>query len=430
MALKRQLSVVELTLMGVGMILGAGIYALIGVAGAEAGPSLWLAFLTAGVISLLTSLTYAELAAMMPRAGSSYHYVREAFHSPNLAFLSGWLLIAATVIAATTVAWGFANYVSTLGVPLDPFYAAAAVLVLAVWVNLRGVRMTSLVNELATVLEALGLVVVIFVGLSLVGFSPILSAEMPRGLDGFMGAVALAFFAFIGFEVIANEAGEARRPGRDVPLALLLAVLISAALYTLTAISFTSLLSYDQIVSLAESGKGPLATAVGSVGGGTLLLALSIVALFSTGNTILLCITSASRMLYGVATRQALPALFARTREATPVNALLFSGLVAILLLFAGKMEVVANATVLGMLAVFALDNLAVIKLRFEWPGAHRPFRIPLNYGEVPLTALFGFLSCVGLFSYSAALMPEAFAIFLALGLVGFILRKAAGAVG
>lgn len=422
MALKRELGLIELTLMGVGMILGAGIYVLVGIAGVQAGPSLWLAFVVAGIISLLTGLSYAELASAFPKAGSSFNYVKHAFKNNSLAFVSGWVFIASAVVAAATVSLGFAQYVNSLGIAMQLLYSAVIILAIAVFLNIKGVNIASKVNDFATLLEVLGLVIVIVIGFGLT--QPSISIQMPNGLEGFFSAVALAFFAFIGFEVIANEAGEAKNPSKNVPLALILAIVISLVLYSLTAISFTSMASYEQIIGFAQTKVGPLASAVGIVAGGGMLLVLSVIALFSTGNTVLLSITAASRMVYGMSEGRALPKQFSQTIKSTPVKAILLSGLIALVLLFAGNIEVVANASVLGMLLVFALDNFSVIKLRFAEPKTRRPFKLPLNIGGVPVTAALGAFSCIGLFAYSAITSTDALLILIALIALGIILNK------
>ncbi len=426
MGLKRQLSLLELTLMGVGMILGAGIYALVGIAGVHAGNSLWLAFAVAGVIAALTGLSYAELASMVPEAGSSFNYARHAFKNKDLAFLAGWLLAISSVIAAATVSLGFAHYVNALGINPVLLYSAIFVLFLSVFFNIKGLEIAAKVNDVAAVLEILGLIGVIIIGFAL---SPHINFgfDMPEGISGFFSAVALAFFAFLGFEVIANEAGEAKNPSKNVPLALILSVGISIVLYGLVTIAFTSMASYSQIVSFAQGSQGALASAVGLVAGAQALVVLSIVALFSTGNTVLLSITNASRTLYGMAVSKALPRLFSQTRNSTPVNALLFSGFVSLLLLFFAGIETVANAAVLGMLLVFALDNFAVIKLRFAEPHTKRPFKLPLNIANIPLTSLLGVLACLGLFAYSALQMPVALGILAGLVVLGLILKKVVG---
>ena len=409
--------------MGVGMILGAGIYALVGIAGVHAGNSLWLAFAAAGVIAALTGLSYAELASMFPEAGSSFNYAVHAFKNKDLAFLAGWILAISSVIAAATVSLGFAHYINALGINPVLLYSAIFVLFLSVFFNIKGLEIAAKVNDIAAVLEILGLIAVIIIGFTL---SPSINFgfDMPEGISGFFSAVALAFFAFLGFEVIANEAGEAKNPSKNVPLALILSVGISIVLYGLVTIAFTSMASYDQIVSFTQGSQGALASAVGLVAGANFLVALSIIALFSTGNTVLLSITNASRTLYGMAVNKALPRLFSQTHNSTPVNALLFSGFVSLILLFFAGIETVANAAVLGMLLVFALDNLAVVKLRFSDSRAKRPFQLPLTIARAPLSAVLGVLACLGLFAYSAWQMPTALAILVGLVVLGLILRK------
>ena len=291
--LRRRLGLPSLTLYGLGLILGAGIYSIIGEAAAEAGRGLWLAFLLGAAIALLTGLSYAELAAMFPKAGAEYTYAAEAFpRRPWLASSTGYVLLGAGLATAATVAAAFGGY---LGVFLDwpSWVGAIAVLVAAGAVALAGIRESAWANAAMTALEVGGLLLVVWLAFrhadvaGAVGFAP------PAGLAA---AGALVFFAYLGFEDLANLAEEAREPERRVPQAILLSVAISALLYALVGAAAIALAGADRLAG----SDSPLAEAAAEAGpgyGG----ALAAIALAATANTVLITLVALSRMLLAMA---------------------------------------------------------------------------------------------------------------------------------
>jgi len=217
-SLKRELGLLEVTLSGVGIILGAGIYVLIGQAAGLAGNALWLAFGLSAIIALLTGLSYAELSSMFPKAGAEYDYVANAFNK-RLAFVIGWLVFLSGVLAAATVALGFAGYFAALtSVPL--IISAVVLLVLLTVLLGYGVKETARVAVIATLIEAAGLVLIIALGLPHLG--SVNYWEMPQGFSGLFAASALIFFAYQGFESMVKFSEETRSPETTVPKALVL----------------------------------------------------------------------------------------------------------------------------------------------------------------------------------------------------------------
>lgn len=420
MALRRVLSLAEAVLLGVGIIVGAGIYSLVGVAGKHAGGSLWLAFLAAGALAVLVALTYAELSSRFPRAGSSFQYVRHAFQKPLASFVSGWLVAVAGIIAAATVSLAFGQYAYGLaGVP--PTWAAAALLVAVGLLNTISLKAASRFNTVATLLEVTGLAAILVLA---IWARPeqffALSFQMPEAFPGFINAVVLAFFAYLGFEVVANTAEELREPRKNLPRAILISVAVCAVLYVLVAQAYTALLPYEEAVRIVQQGKGPLASAAASVAGPVVFTLLAAIALFSTSNTVLVSLFGASRMQYGMARQKALPAWFSATnRNELPHWAVAGSTLAAVALMSLGDLELLGEASVVGMLAVFALDNAALIRIRLKEKRMPRGFKVPLNVGRVPMPAVVAAIACTALVLYQAVASPASVAIAAGLGLVG-----------
>ena len=384
--LQRSLGLGSLTFYGVGLILGAGIYSILGEAAGIAGEALWISFLLGSLAALLTGLSYAELATMFPQAGAEYVYVREAW--PRMSWLPGtlgWVLMVAGVATTATVAMAFAGYAS-LFVAVPSWVIAGTLVTAAVALNVVGVNEASWANIVFTLIEAAGLVALIVVGARDPDFGRVFISAPHAGV---LGGAALIFFAYLGFEDIANLAEEATHPARDIPRAILIAVAVSTVLYVLVAAAGVALL---EPAKLARSAS-PLADAM-QAGAPQLAGALGGVALFATANTALITITAASRLLLSMARGSDAPPLLARTlaRRKTPAPAILLAGLGALVFLPLGGVGLVGSVASLLALVAFASVNAALVRLRFTRPEEERPFRVPLDLGRVPVLPAFGLL--------------------------------------
>ncbi len=351
--LQRTLGVWQVSLAGIGVILGAGVYALVGPAAREAGGALWLAFLLAGVAAGLTAYSYARLARMRPKDSPEFQYTALAF-GPRVGFVAGWLMLAADLLAVATVALGFGGYLAHLaGTPVVPnALALLAVVALVVYVGIG--ESVGLAIAL-TVVEAAGLVFVIVVGLPFWGTGSYL--EMPRGLDGVSSAAALIFFAYLGFDELGNFAEEMRQPERDLPRALVVSMSATTAIYLLVAVSAVGAVGWRD---LADSAA-PLALVAGKALGARADTALSLVALAATANTVLLLMVAASRSVYGMATAGVLPGRLSRVgRRGTPVTAGVVVFGIAAALTLGGNLARVAALTDAAVLVSFILVNLSL----------------------------------------------------------------------
>jgi APA family basic amino acid/polyamine antiporter len=390
--LARELGLWEVTLSGVGIIFGAGIYALIGVAAGEAGNAVWLSFIISAVAALFTALSYAELSSLYPRAGAEYEYTAEAA-GEYLAFVVGWLIIFSGIVAAAAVALGFANYFAALtGAPVVP--VAALLLIALMALLLIGIRESTLVAVVFTLIEAGGLLLIIIAGIPYLGSVDYL--EMPLGLPGVFTAAALVFFAFLGFEEMVKFSEETVDPERTVPKALLIALSICTVLYILVSISAVSVIGWEGLAA-SDAPFNAVATAVWGDAGA---LTLSVIALFATANTVLLLLLAASRISYGMARSGSLPRSLSQvhpTRQ-TPFVAIIAVTLGSFLFLFLGDIGLVANVTNFTLFVTFGVVNSAVILLRIKSPSMPRPFTIPGAIRAVPVIPVLGILSCAFLF--------------------------------
>jgi APA family basic amino acid/polyamine antiporter len=408
--LRRALGFAELTASGVGIIVGAGIYVLIGAATKEAGEQVWLAFAVAGVLSAITALSYSELASMFPRASAEYEYTRNAF--PGwFAFVVGWVMVAGLVVAAAAVALGFARYLGQF-TDLPERVGALLLLALVTSIALGGIKNSARLTLALTAVQVGGLLLIVGVGITHVDGTGLSSGH---GAGGVLSAAALVFFAFIGFDEVITLSEETRDPARTVPRALLAALGLSSLLYVAVAIVAVSVLGGP---GLAASER-PLADVMGHVVGGVSVDIVAVIALVSTTNTTLLALTAGSRLAYGMASQGAFPAPLARVSgRGVPAVTVGLCAVAAAGFVLVGNVSVVAGVTDFAVYLVFLAVNATVVILRVRRPGASRPFRVPWAFGAIPVLPLLGFAATV-LMMTGLELKPLAIGgVVVAVGLV------------
>ncbi len=386
--LDRTLGFGQITASGVGIIIGAGIYVLLGSSTAEAGSAVWLSFLLAGGLSALTALSYAELASMFPSAGAEYEYTRQVA-PPWMAFVVGWVMILGLVIASAAVALGFASYLRYfVAVPLR--LGAWALLGLVTLVALGGIKQSARLTVTLSAFQVGGLLVIIAIGIPHLGEHSLVAGSTTTGV---VSAAALVFFAFIGFDEVITLAEETKNPGRTVPRALLLALAVSTLLYVAVAVAAISVLGPAALGASEQPLADVMAVAVGSRSA----TMVAVIAMIATTNTSLLAITAASRLQYGMAHAGVLPEQFRRLNSRrAPWIALIGAATVAAGFVGMGDLELVAGITDFSVYLVFVAVNAAVILLRFRQPNRPRPFAVRGRIGALPLIPV-GALCAVGL---------------------------------
>jgi len=386
--LRRVLGLAEVTAGGIGIIIGAGIYVLVGSAAAEAGASVWMAFAIAAGISFLTALSYMELVSMYPSAAGEYEYTRRAF--PEwLAFSVGWIMIAGLVVAAAAISLGFSRYLGYF-VDVDVRLGAICLLVLVSFIASAGIRHAAKLTIVLSTVQVGGLLLVVAIGVPHFGQQNLLEVESVAGV---LSAAALVFFAFIGFDEVITLSEETEKPTRTVPLALALALGLSTLLYVLVAIAAVSVLGADAL----GSSERPLADVIGHAIGSRGAQVMAALAVVSTTNTTLLAVTAASRLLYGMAARGALPPILAllHPKRRTPVVATVSTVLVSALFVLVRDLKLVASTTDFAVYLVFLAVNASVVILRFKEADDPRPFRVPGHVGRMPITPVLAFITVI-----------------------------------
>ncbi|MBY0392628.1 MAG: amino acid permease [Novosphingobium sp.] len=440
--LSRSLGLGSLVMLGVGTTVGAGIYVLTGIAAAHhAGPAVALAFVVAGVACLFAGLCYAELAGMFPVSGSAYSYAFVAF-GEALAWAVGWTLVLEYLFTVAVLAAGWSGYFTALlrgnGLTLPPQLTRAPLaatpeglvpsgavldlpalgIVLATTALLTGrLEHMARLNNLLVVLKISVIIAFVAFGathLDPANLDPFVPANEGRfghfGWTGVLQASGLLFYAYIGFDGVSATALEARRPQRDVPLAILLSLVVCGALYVLTALVLTGLVPYRELdvpdpLLLAIERAGPALAWLRPWIGGSIVLGLVA--------TILSALYGQTRIFFVMARDGLLPAAFARASSAgVPAENALIVGLLSAVMACTLPIDALGELSSIGTLFAFLMVCLAMIALRLEMPEAHRPFRAPFGI----VTGVLGAAFCLVLMASMPGATWIRLLIWLALG--------------
>lgn len=397
--LSRSLGLLDVVMFGVGGIVGAGIYAIIGEAAAYGGSLLWLSFLIAAGVAFLTAATYAELVSRYPDAGGSFEYVKAAFGLRVATWASIFMLFTG-VVAAGAIAISFSSYLSRL---FDAPAVLTTTLVVAAMgaVNAVGAAQASWFNTLATVVTLAGLAAVVVVAAPDIGSVDLLDTQ-DVGLVGLGVGAALIFFSFIGFEDLVKLAEETEDPRRTMPRGLLISAAIVVVVYLLVAVAAASALGADELAASA----GPLAEIMRAEAGSAWATAIVTVALFATSKTILSNLLGTSRLLYDVSRDADIGWLERLTKinpaTNTPLRAVVCVTVVAAAFAAIGDLGTVAAISNILIMLVFLAVNAALIRIRTTTDD-DPPFRVPLSVNRVPVSAVLAIVGVVALLALNVA---------------------------
>ncbi len=433
--LSREMTLMDVTLIGVGAMIGAGIFVLTGIAAGVAGPALLLTFFLNGLIALLTAMSYAELGSCYHDAGGGYLWVKEGLPKWN-GFLSGWMSWFAHSVACSLYALGFGAYfehlLTTAGVALPDWgflapqkLLAIVVAALFAYVNFRGASETGKIGNLVTLAKIVVLLVFIGFGLNLLLGRPDWRAPFTpffaHGWPGVFKAMGLTFIAFQGFEVISQCSEEVQSPRKNIPRAVFLSLIIVVPIYLLVAVTALgsvqpgNMTPWDYLAFHKETALVEVARQF-FVGGGVMILVGGLVSTMSALNA---TVYSSSRVAFALGRDRNFPGLFSRVhpKKLTPHWAILFSMFIVIVMAVSLPIEDVASSADIMFLLLFLQVNLALISLRKKRPDLDRGFVIPL----FPWLSILGIILLLALALYMFAYSPKAWiatASWVALGLV------------
>jgi APA family basic amino acid/polyamine antiporter len=400
--LKRELGVWGAASIGIGAIIGTGIFVLLGVAAGLAGPAVIFSFIIAGFTALLTGLSSAELSSFITETGGSYIYTTKAFgRLPG--FIIGWLVSFDYIVGCSAVSIGFASYF-TYFLHLPPIQSTI-VTVATVWpiilmlLNLRGIREASGTNNGLVLLKVSALVLFVLVGAIYLFMHPNLSNYVPffpTGINGLLSGAAIIFFAFIGFNTVTMAAEEVKDPQKNVPRAVLLAFAICTLLYIAVALIAVGVLNWQILGMSSDPVEAALAVATNNF---LILEFVAISALFATTSVILSSIIGGSRALFSMSRHKSLPVVFSKiSKNGVPFFTVIIAGISIslIIVVSSGNLTQLASIFNFGTLVTFVFINLSLMELRRSMPGVKRRFKVPYY----PLTPILGIISCLGLAFY------------------------------
>jgi len=411
----------HLVALGIGAIVGTGIYTLIGVGADKAGPAVLLSFVAAGLVCACAALAYAEMATMMPAAGSAYTYSYAAL-GETIAWVVGWSLILEYSLVVSTVAVGWSGYFvgflqwvqqqTGWAVTLPAALAAGphaggvinlpAVLItfLVAGALIAGTRESATINAVLVVFKLIALG--IFVAVALPAFNaenlhPFMPYGFSKSVDaqgverGVMAAAAIIFFAFYGFDAISTAAEETKNPGRDLSIGIVGSMIGCTLIYVLVALAAVGALSYSVFSKSAE----PLALIMRELGHGTAALMIGIVAIIALPTVLLAFFYGQSRIFFVMSRDGLLPRGLSKvSKRGTPVTITLFTAVLVAALAGVARLDEIAALANAGTLAAFTAVAVCLLVLRKREPGRERKFRTPMAWFVGP----FAIVGCLYLF--------------------------------
>ena len=445
--LKRALGVWDLIGLGIGAIIGAGIFATVGTAAAGdparpgAGPGIILSFVLTAAVCGLAALCYAELAAMVPIAGSAYTYAYATL-GELMAWIIGWDLIIEYAVGNVAVAISWSGYFCEMlrgvgiivpqwlatdlrtglatpeilaaapriaGVPIMMNLPAAAIVLLITWVLVIGVKESSRLNAIMVIMKLIVLAFFIIVGCNYVepsNWKPF----MPNGWHGIWAGAAIVFFAYIGFDAVSTAAEETRNPGRDLPRGIIGSLIISTVVYVAVAAVVTGMVPWFDLHTAepltVAMNRHHLLWASGIVAVGSVAAHTAVLLVFQLGQP---------RIFFSMARDGLLPAAFARVhpKYRTPHVTTILSGVLVAAFASFANIEEMVDLTNIGTLFAFALVSAGVIVLRRTHPEGVRPFRVPL----VPFLPALSVVACLFLAAGLPLITWARFGVWLLIGM-------------
>ncbi|QDH17850.1 APC family permease [Swingsia samuiensis] len=419
--LKRVLSAKQLIIMGVGIIIGAGLFSLTGVAaGQNAGPAITLSFIVAAIACGFAGLCYGELAGMIPSSGSAYSYAYASM-GEFIAWIIGWDLVLEYTVAASAVASSWSGYVSSMlagwGIVLDPRFLAPTMSVVKLadgsqayaWVNAPAIVIISLVSALLMcgtkestkinnfiVFIKLTVIALVYIfcipHIKMSNFHPFIPTNTgiygQFGLSGIMRAAGMAFFAYIGFDIISTTAQDSRNPARDLPIGIIGSLIICAIVYATFSLVLTGVVNYKELAN----DPSPVATAINTTGYVWLNTIIKLGICLGYTSVLFGLLLGQARVFLTMSNDGLLPKVFARLNKKThtPWTSHIIFGVISSVLAATVPIGVLGNMTSIGTLLAFIIVCIGVPVLRWRHPNVPRRFKVP---GGIIIPAL-GVVSC------------------------------------
>ena len=424
--LKRSIGPLGLTIMGVGGIIGAGIFIVTGVASASSGPALVVSFIVAAIACTFTALCYAEFASMIPIAGSVYTYTYITM-GEIWAWIMGWILVLQYLIASAAVAIGWSSYavalVSSFGIALPaiisgPFgvqgslinLPAVIIILILTGVLIRGAEESARVNALIVFVKIAVILLFITIGINFINptnYHPF----TPFGISGIFQGAAMVFFAYLGFDAIASAAEETKNPGKTIPIGIIGSLVISSILYIAVAFVMTGMVPYNLL-----NTPSPVSFALQHVGVQWAFTVITIGAIAGLTTVVLVNMFSKARIIFAMSRDGLLPKIFSNVQGdcKAPVASILLVGGMATVIAAFFSLDSIFELVNVGALSAFIFLAVSVIILRYQRPDLKRSFKCPL----VPYLPIFSIIFSLALISQLKVHIIQIFIVWLVLGIL------------
>lgn len=431
--LKRTLGPIGLIIMGIGAIVGAGIFIVTGVASATAGPALVLSFIIAGIACSLTALCYAEMASMVAVTGGIYTYTHVTM-GEIWAWMVGWTGILQYVIAASAVAIGWASYVSgffsSIGLALPQVITSspwtgggiinlpAFLLVAAITgILILGAKESARVNAAIVVIKLAVIALFIIIGaqfINPVNYQPF----APNGLSGVLTGAAMVFFAYVGFDAVASAAEETKNPQRSLPIGIIGSLAICSVLYILVTAVMNGMVNFN----LFAGSSAPVQLALELVGANWAMAIVTVGAIAGLTTVVLVSLFVVPRLLFAMSRDNLLPTKLTNVHPKfnSPITSIIIVGIIASLISAFLPLESIFELVNIAALTAFMFLAASVIILRRQRPDIERKFKCPL----VPIVPILSIVACIGLISQLKLITIEAFGIWLIAGFGFYFLYR------
>lgn len=408
--LKREIGLFGATALGIGAIIGSGIFIVTGIVAGVAGPAMIFSVIIAGFIAIFSAMSVSELGAYLPEEGGTYAYAQKLI-SPLAGFIAGWIWIFSNIFVGAAVSLGFAHYFVTIFPAVPVKIIAVLICLIFIIINYIGVKESVLFNNILVTLKVLILFFFVAFGLGFFrpgNFTPL----FPEGSMGVLSGAALIFFAYTGFARVTIMAEEVKDPKKTIPHSIYLALGISTVIYLLVSIVAVGLAGAP---ALAQSGS-PLADAIKVTGSSGAVLVISLGAMIATASVLLTTIMGISRIVFSMARGQDLPPLFERIhpRFRTPHYAIAITGACTIAALLLADLTLVVSVSTFAMLVFYLIANIAA-------------FRMPLEHQKYPSwIPVIGAFSCIGLIAFLSKTSWIIGCIGLLIGILWFVFGRKA----
>jgi APA family basic amino acid/polyamine antiporter len=424
--LKRTIGPAGLTIMGVGGIIGAGIFIVTGVASAASGPALVLSFIVAAIACTFTALCYAEFASMIPIAGSVYTYTYITM-GEIWAWIMGWIMVLQYLIASAAVAIGWSSYavalVTSTGIALPAIISgpygvqgslinlpAVIIILILTGVLVRGAQESARINALIVFIKVAVILLFITVGLNFINpanYHPF----TPYGLGGIFQGAAMVFFAYLGFDAVASAAEETKNPGRTIPIGIIGSLIISSILYIAVAAVMTGMVPFGLL-----NNSSPVSYALQHVGVQWAFTIISIGAIAGLTTVVLVNMFSKARIIFAMSRDGLLPKVFSKVSAGSqaPVTSILLVGGMATVVAAFFSLDSIFELVNVGALSAFIFLAISVIILRYQKPEIKRSFKCPL----VPAVPILSIIFSLALISQLKVHIIQIFIVWLVLGVI------------